>query len=57
MKLMSFTKKTLNPFFFFSFNLFTQNKSCQLVNYLAKKNKGYHNLQAKCFCYSLKGTQ
>ena len=56
MKLMSFTKKTLNAFFF-SFNLFTQNKSCQLVNYLAKKSKGYYNLQAKCFCYSLKGTQ
>ena len=57
MKLMSFTKKTLNAFFFFSFNLFTQNKSCQLVNYLATKSKGYDSLQAKCFCYSLKGTQ
>ena len=56
MKLMSFTTKTLNAFFF-SFNLFTQNKSCQLVNYLAKKSKGYYSLQAKCFCYSLKGTQ
>ena len=54
---MSFKRKILNALLFSNFNLFTQNKSCQFIISIAKKSKGDYNLQAKCFCYSLKGAQ